>query len=199
MKIGAKKKYAWPLNDCDVRPPTTIVDDRHQQTEHERAGVTHEDARGMEVVRQEPDAQARHDDRDERRPGCRAGSRRGRRAAARRGRTSPRRSPMMPAASPSRPSMRLMAFIIPTTHSTVTSAERSLDRNDSPKNGTRNTTMLDTGERQHAAGEHHAGGLRRRRDVAEVVDRTDRRRSRARRARCRWPRSARRRSARTRR
>ena len=42
-----------------------------------------------------------------------------------------------------------------------------------PRNGTRKKRMLDAGERQDAAGEHHAGELRRRRHLAQVVDQPD--------------------------
>ena len=47
----------------------------------------------------------------------------------------------MPAASPSRPSTRFTALAMPTTHSTVTSADQSADRNSRSRNGTRRTRI----------------------------------------------------------
>ena len=48
----------------------------------------------------------------------------------------------MPAASPSSPSIRLMALAMPTTQHTVTNAERSGLRLKMPKNGTRKNSVL---------------------------------------------------------
>ena len=48
---------------------------------------------------------------------------------------------MMPAARPSRPSIRFTALAMPTTQSTVSSTDHSADRNTKSQNGTRNTSM----------------------------------------------------------
>ena len=68
MNSGAKKKYVWPENGWfgSARPPTTVVDAAISRPSSSAPAVAHEDPRRVEVVGQEPEADAEHDDRDQR-------------------------------------------------------------------------------------------------------------------------------------
>ena len=54
----------------------------------------------------------------------------------------------MPAASPSRPSMKLMALVMPITHSTVSSGDRSGDSDEQPGEGDAEEQDAHAGDRQ---------------------------------------------------
>ncbi len=81
----------------------------------------------------------------------------------------------MPAARPSRPSMKLMALAMPTTHSTVTKRRQVRREGEDAEERHPEEDGADARERQHAAGQHHAGELGRGRhalaaDLAQLVD-----------------------------
>ena len=136
MRIGAKKKNELPEKLRSVRPPTTIVD----------AAISRPSSRA-------PPSPMKM------RAGWMLWGRKPRQAPSV---TTAISAPMLPGASspslpssmeyrknapaamatrPSRPSMRLMALAIPTTHSTDSRYDQSLDSTNTPRNGTRNTSI----------------------------------------------------------
>ena len=79
--------------------------------------------------------------------------------------------PTIPAASPSRPSTRLTALAMPTTHSTVITGIRSADSTTVvPAKGSRKNSMLMPKRYSTVPGQDLAGHLGRRRHLPEVVD-----------------------------
>ena len=66
MNSGAKKKNVWPENGLVAVAADRDRGGRHEQPEHERAGVTHDDPRRVEVVREEAEAHAQHARGDQR-------------------------------------------------------------------------------------------------------------------------------------
>ena len=80
----------------------------------------------------------------------------------------------MPAASPSSPSMRLIAWLIPSSHSTVISGLESSDRMIDPSIERQpEREHRDAEPDQHEPGDDRAGHLRRRGDLRDVVEQAD--------------------------
>ena len=79
----------------------------------------------------------------------------------------------MPAARPSSPSMRLMAWVIPSSHSTVTSGIQSSERHEDAEERQAEVVHRDAEPDEGQAGDHRAGDLGRRRHALDVVGQAD--------------------------
>ena len=145
---------------------------RQQEPDQQRAGVTHEDPGGIEVVRQEAEADPAEHDADQRGRGGDARSP-GPPTAGRRTR-SMNAAPIAttPAASPSRPSTMLTAFIVPTI-TTIVSSVPCAGESDERAAGQRDPVERHALDDHHAGGQHLAGQLRDRVEAPLVVDHAD--------------------------
>src|SRR3954463_1647259 len=141
MNSGAKKKYDDPLNSASVLPPTLIVDAAINRPSKSAPQSPMKMRAGWKLYgrnpRQMPSAITASS--GPMLPGASTPASSSRSPYAKK---QPAAIAVTPAARPSRPSMRLMALAMPTTHTTVMNAERSGVSENTPRNGTRKKIVL---------------------------------------------------------